>query len=186
MAFVKWVDKLGRVLEIVVGLILALMTIVVFYQVLVRFVISSLGSQFSAPWTEELARYLMIWLTFIGSAIAARRAKLIAVEALVFLLPAMAGKTIKVLSYLASIAFYLIMAFIGWEWTMFGLSETAPVMRIPMSFVYSSMLVGAVLLTINTVAFLIETFATGKDIRESGNDEQEEADLVAGQQLERG
>lgn len=168
MAFVRGVDKLNFFMEKTVGIILALMSVVVLLQVLVRFVFE----QFSVPWSEELARYLMIWLTFIGSAIATRRAKLIAIDAIVFSLPAKFGKVLKTVAHILSIVFYMILLMIGIEWFQFGFSETAPVLKIPKAYVYGSMFVGAALMILNTLAHLIETFINGGDIRGSINDEE--------------
>lgn len=42
---------------------LAVMTFLVFFQVVTRYLFS-----YSMAWVEELARYLMIWMAFIGSA----------------------------------------------------------------------------------------------------------------------
>ncbi|MDR1828265.1 MAG: TRAP transporter small permease subunit, partial [Methylobacteriaceae bacterium] len=44
------------------------MTGSIFVQVLCRFVF-----QVAAPWTEELARYLFIWICIVGSGIAISR-----------------------------------------------------------------------------------------------------------------
>ena len=167
MAFVKWIDKLNLFMEKTVAIILMLMSVIVLIQVLVRFIFE----QFSVPWSEELARYLMIWLTFIGSAIATRKAKLIAIEAIVFAVPAKFGKALKTGAHLLSLLFYFILLLIGIEWFQFGFSETAPVLKIPKAYVYGAMLVGAALMILNTLAYLIETFLTGKDIRGTINDE---------------
>lgn len=42
---------------------LAIMTFLVFFQVVTRYLFS-----YSLAWVEELARYLMIWMAFVGAA----------------------------------------------------------------------------------------------------------------------
>lgn len=66
---------------VVVVLFLA-MTITVIIQVFFRFVIQS-----PLRWTEELARYLMIWLVLMASAIAMRNRSHLQVDVLTSALP---------------------------------------------------------------------------------------------------
>ncbi|MBP1932639.1 TRAP transporter small permease [Ammoniphilus resinae] len=178
MQFINFVDKFNRILEILAGIAVIVMTLVVFLQVIVRFGLTAIGWDLSVPWTEELARYLMIWVIFIGGAIATRKGKLIAVEALVVALPALPGKLIKFVSHIVSLVFYAIIFTIGLEWAKFGLSETAPVMKFPMVYVYSALVVSAGIMILNTISFLLEIFIKKIDIREASVDEEVEDALA--------
>jgi len=178
MPFINFMDKFNKVLEYLAAIALVVMTLVVFLQVIVRFGLTALGWDLSVPWTEELARYLMIWSIFIGGAIATRKGKLIAVEALIVALPTLPGKLIKLLSHIVSLVFYAIIFTIGLEWAKFGLSETAPVMKFPMIYVYSALVVSAAIMILNTISFLMEIFIKGIDIREASVDEEVEDALA--------
>ena len=48
---------------------IAVMSVVVFVQVVFRFIVKS-----SLPWSEELSRYLQVYITFFGTAMASRLA----------------------------------------------------------------------------------------------------------------
>jgi C4-dicarboxylate transporter DctQ subunit len=61
----KWLTKLE---ELLMTLFLIIMVILVFAQVICRYAL-----HLSIPWTEELARYLMIVGTFFGAALAVQR-----------------------------------------------------------------------------------------------------------------
>lgn len=161
MGFIKRVDQLNRAAECTLALMLAIMAVVVLIQVLVRFVFE----QFSVPWSEEVAKYLMIWLTFLGGAVAVRKGKLIAIDSMVLILPERAGKALKWGAHVLSLLFYVLLVWIGWEWFMFGLSETAPVMKISKAYVYAAMLVGSALMVVNTIAYLWEVITLKTDIR---------------------
>lgn len=175
MVFVRSVDALNGLLLRLCGVALALMVASVAYGVLVRFILTAFEIQIAAPWTEEVSRYLMIWTVFVGGAVAARQAKLIGVEALVHALPAPAGKAIKYLSHLISISFYATIFVVGVQWIEFGESQTSPVLEMPMTYVYSSMAVGAAFMLLNTVALVVEAVARNLDIRPVVDDELEEA-----------
>ena len=174
-SFIRFADRVNRFLEIAVGLALAGMTAVIFLQVLVRFVFAPLDLPVRAPWTEELSRYLMIWAVFIGAALVARRADALAVEALVSSVPPTAGRVIKLLAHLLSLLFYGCVFFIGVKMTQFGMTETAPVLKVPMVWIYASMSTGAVLTIMNGLALLGEIWIEKKDILEVIDFELEEA-----------
>ncbi len=160
----KVIDNFNKGLEILVGLALVLMTALIFLQVLVRLFFAKLNIQFSVPWTEELARYLMIWAIFIGAALVARRADALAVEALVQAVPAPIARAIKYAAHFLALAFYVFIFVLGLEWAKFGMSETAPVLGVDMVWVYSSLSVGAALTIVNALALLFEIRVDRKDI----------------------
>jgi TRAP-type transport system small permease protein len=156
LSFVNFVDRLNKLLFSLVGLALIVMVVSVFYQVIARFVLTSFDFNISVPWTEEIARYLMIWLVFVGGGLAARKGELIAVEALTEALPLKYAKYLKLLANICSIAFYLTLVIIGYQFATFNSSTVSPVMGIPMDFVYFSMVAGGAIMIFNTIAFSIE------------------------------
>lgn len=174
-SFIRLVDKLNRGLEVVCGLALAGMTFLIFLQVLVRFVFAKLQVQFSVPFTEELSRYLMIWAIFIGAAVVARRADALAVEALVHAVPAPIGRSIKFSAHALALVFYACILVVGLDWAEFGLTETAPVLGVPMVWVYASMSVGAALTIVNAVVLLVEVVLEKKDILDVIDHEADDA-----------
>lgn len=165
MFFLKWVYRLNKILTSLLGLTLIVMTVVVFLQVIVRFVFTAFDVYISAAWTEELARYLMIWVVFIGGAVATRHAKMLAVDALVYAVPSFPGKLIKIVAHVLSLIFYGCIFVIGIQWINQGLTIRAPVMGISMVYLYSAMSVGAGLMILNTVTLFIDVVINKKDIR---------------------
>lgn len=158
-------------MEYLAGFALALMTAVVFLQVFVRFVLGALGIQASVPWTEELARYLMIWAIFIGAAVMARKADSLAVEILIQVIPTSIGKILKLCAHLLVLVFYACIFFVGLEMAQFGFSEKAPVLKVPMFYVYSAMFIGAALTILNTVTSLVDIYVNKKDILNNSDEE---------------
>lgn len=171
-------DRLNRWLVRLCGLALVAMVASVTLGILVRFVFSHLNIHISASWTEEVSRYLMIWTVFVGSAVACRRGKLIGVEALITYLPEGLGRTLKYLSLWLTVGFYGVLCVVGWQWLAFGQSQTSPVLEMPLAFVNAAMVVGGVLMILNTLALMLETRLNGRDIRHVSIDDEMETALT--------
>lgn len=144
------------ILRHIVGAMLGVMVIVVAVQIGVRFILPRLGFTASAPWTEELARYLMIWSIFLGAAVATRTGALICMDTVPDALPPALGRMIRAIALLITMAFFGLLVWLGWQWMLFGMAETSTVMSIKMAWVYASMPVGGVLSIINIIALMLE------------------------------
>ena len=83
---------------------------VVFLQFVTRYVLNS-----SFAWTEEIARYLLIITVFLGGALAARQRAHIAVEVLQQWMPATLRRVLIIVTYLISVCFFSICAFLTAE-----------------------------------------------------------------------
>ena len=165
MTYLRWLDRLNKIAEFFLGVAFGLMTIFVFLQVIVRFVFTSFGLNISFPWTEELARYLMIWAVFIGAAVAMRKDNMIQLEAFVNMLPVSFGKKIKIISLIITAVFFAYLIIISYEQVMNGFEQSSPVMGVPMSTVFISILAGSVLMILNIIGLIVESHSTKKDIR---------------------
>jgi TRAP-type C4-dicarboxylate transport system permease small subunit len=99
----------GHGVEDWIGLVLLwVMGILVFTQFFSRYALND-----SISWTEEVARYLLIALTFIGSAGAVRRGTHIRVETLEQLLPPGARKVLDAVLDAGRLAFWAFGAWVG-------------------------------------------------------------------------
>lgn len=147
---------LNRLAAVMVGVMLSFAAAAVFLQILVRFVLPPLGIVISAPWTEEIARFLITWSVFLGAAVQCRRGGLIAVTSLPAALPPNMGRALLISSATLTAVFFGFLLFIGWDWAIASAAERATVLRIPMTVVYASMPVGSVLAVLNLGLFLAE------------------------------
>lgn len=91
------VDKF---MEVFSALILGGMTLFIFAQVLARYVFKS-----PLAWSEEGARFMFIWMTFIAGYVGARKGQHIGVELIQNLFPESIKAGMKVLCDLISIGF---------------------------------------------------------------------------------
>jgi TRAP-type C4-dicarboxylate transport system permease small subunit len=159
------VDRLNLALTWLIGLLLAVMAVSVFTQVMVRFVLTAAGINLSAAWTEELARYVLIWIVFLGAGIGCRKRQLISLEFVVRRLPSLPGQGMAYLGLLACLGFFGLLISVGLAFMELGEVETSPVMQIPKAWVYAAMPAGAALMILNTAVMMIETLAQRRDIR---------------------
>ena len=153
---VSWIDKANAVMRCAAGIMLGMMVVVVAIQICVRFVLPVAGIVVSAPWSEEIARYLLIWTVFIGAAVSARYGNLISVEAFPNAMSHQWGLRIRVIAIFITIGFLLGLVWLGCRWVTFGASETSTVLSLPMGWVYAAMPVGSALMIMNLLALVIE------------------------------
>ena len=135
-------EKVERIVNrIEDGLILALLVVIVvsvFLQVFFRYIL-----QDPLSWTEELARSCLIWLTFIGSALAIRAKGHFVLEIVTSRLP---GRTriIWELSLMIIIAVFLIvMIYNGIIMLPMLSTQVSASLQIPMSYIYLAISIGS-------------------------------------------
>ena len=73
------------------------MSVVVFVQVVFRFIVKS-----SLPWSEELSRYLQVYITFFGTAYGIQTGAHLGIEAFTHLLPKGGRKVLAILVQIVS------------------------------------------------------------------------------------
>ena len=163
--FVAIIDRINAVATLIVAALLAMVAVAVMVQVTVRFVLTAFEINISAPWTEEIARYTLIWMVFLGAAIGVRHARMIALEFGVRKMPQGVGVPIRYAVMIMSMAFFGLLFWVGIDFLELGRSERSPVLGITRDYVYWAMPVGMVLMILNSLALIVETTLEGRDIR---------------------
>ncbi|MDW3652434.1 MAG: TRAP transporter small permease [Bacteroidia bacterium] len=124
-----------KYLSVLLIFLMALMTLDVLWGVFTRFVFSD-----QASWTEELARFLLIWIGILGAAYASTKKMHPAIELLKpkLNLNRQMGLSILVSSLIILFA-VLVMVLGGGRliYISYTLGQASPAMGIPMYFVYA-------------------------------------------------
>lgn len=131
----KWVDRFN-------GLLLALMFLITFYQILARdiFIISSM-------WTEELARFLFVWIVFLGAATLLEDNKHIQITILIERLPQAVSRIIRVISNLLMLIFCVIFVWSAYLNCLNNWEFYAPSMSwMRLSYLYLGLLISGVMM----------------------------------------
>ena len=127
--------------------LLAAMTLLIFTNVALRYLTHE-----SIEWAEEVARHLMIWLTFVGGAAAFAHGEHIAVELLVARVRPRLRAAIGLLLHLALLAFFFVFALYGWRLAVINLSASGYTLPISQFYVTLAVPVGMALVSLSALA----------------------------------
>ncbi|WP_429599928.1 TRAP transporter small permease [Variovorax sp. PvP013] len=139
----RWIDRVCRVLEGVIAAMLAVMVVLVFGNVVLRY-----GFNSGITVSEEVSRWLFIWMTFLGAIVALREHGHLGVDMVVQKLPPAGKKICLAIGHLVMLGIVgllfqgsLAQARINWD-------VTAPTTGASMAIVYASAIVFAVMAAI--------------------------------------
>jgi len=144
--FVLFMDKINFALKVIIVILLSAAFLSLILQVLSRFVF-----KFPITWSEELSRYLLVWITFIGASLAMRHQQLIRIEAAVNALPGPLRKAALALAGLAVIVFCAVVFRYSLDLLQVVSRQTSPSLHIPMSIPYMAIPVGCALIILNAI-----------------------------------
>lgn len=141
---------LDRILFVIIGLLLAVMVVDVTIQVFFRYVI-----QDPPTWTEELARYLFEWTTFIAMAVAFGRGAHIVVDALMTAVPGPVKRMLLILSNCLVLGFLLVLVWQGVGMVQMTSNTTSTALELNMGVVYASLPTGAAIAAMYVILPLV-------------------------------
>lgn len=153
--------RLNQLAEWVMAALLAAMTLLVGVQVAGRFVFS-----YSIFWSDELARFLLVWISFLGISIGARRAAHPGVDSLVKALPARWARPAFRLTILVSLLFFAVMVVSGGALVLRTWPQASTSLGIRMGIPYLAVPVCGLLMGLHTAALgLSGNRGPGSDLR---------------------
>jgi TRAP-type C4-dicarboxylate transport system permease small subunit len=155
---------LEQVLGTTCAVFLGAMLVVVFGQVLMRYVLRT-----PFPWGEELARFLEIWLTFMGASLAFLVGGHASIQMLRDRLPEKARRMTRVGIALLAGLFFLILVVKGMRLVLFTWSDQSPALSLPFGIVYLALPVASGIILLIQIRDIWQLFQPdgGRD-RESG------------------
>ena len=134
------------------SLAIILMILIIFIQVLFRY------SGHPLSWPEEVARWMMIWITFAGASYAFRNGGLIRVD--YFVKKLFPKKTVRVINIIDMVVMALFFMFMGYSslqytWNVIRKNQLYQVTRVPYAFVSISLVLCSVLCIIFSIVQMI-------------------------------
>lgn len=129
--------------EWIIIIVFVVMVVATSVQVFCRYVLG-----FSLPWADELSRYCLVWMVFIGMVVAFVRGQQVAVD---LLLERYRGGFRPVALTLIDLSIGLLFGVLlygGWQLMDMTGGQTTPGLGVPKSWVYLAVPVGAALMLI--------------------------------------
>ena len=148
-----WIDRLSyqadRLARFLVALMMAVMSAVVLFGVFNRFI-------FKIPisWTEEIAKYLLIWISMIGSSIAVRIGAHVGVGMIVTKLKESPRNIVSWVNQLIIVGFVVVLIYLGMKVSFKELHTFGYSTRIPMFWPYLAIPVGCFMILIQLLYIL--------------------------------
>ncbi|MCI6820812.1 MAG: TRAP transporter small permease [Clostridiales bacterium] len=150
----KIVNVYNKFEEIFLVILLLVMVVLIFVQVVMRYCFNS-----SLSWSEELARILFIWVSWIGISLGQKKGEHIKITMVTDKLKGNAKKAILVLSDICTLAILGILCVKGTEVVMhiMGLGAAMPATGCPKWIVYSAVPLSCMLMAIRVIKDLVIT-----------------------------
>jgi TRAP-type C4-dicarboxylate transport system permease small subunit len=124
-----------------------MLALTVFYQFVTRYVLND-----SAAWTEEIARYLLIGVVFVGATIGVAKNSQIQVDFFYRHMPAAFGRWLSRVVDVLRISFFVAAVVLtGQMMLKLGSNTRMTVVDAPMNLVYALVLLGFVAMTIRSI-----------------------------------
>ncbi|MGG2199877.1 MULTISPECIES: TRAP transporter small permease [Paenibacillus] len=147
-----WLDQ---VLNVIMAIFMAAMAIFTFGNVILRYAFDS-----GITWSEELSRFLFVYLVFLGAVAALKEKQHLGVDSLVKRLPAPLKRFVYVLSHLLMLITMVLVGDGSWRMTLMSIDTQAPATGMSLAFVYgigiiTSICMGLILLS-NIIRVIVD------------------------------
>ena len=144
-------EKLCRLIEFSLAFLLSAMTAVIFLQIFCRFVLNT-----GFAWSEELARYLFVWMCMLAASVAVYRKENLGISFFVEALPPSGRKACRLLVEVGCFVLFAHIVRYGYKILPIVGRQTSASLEINMVIPYFAVIVSATLMLVSTVISFIE------------------------------
>ncbi|WP_394426443.1 TRAP transporter small permease [Vreelandella stevensii] len=131
---------------------------VITLQIVSRVFFSAVG------WTEEVARFLLVWITFLAGTLAFQRGRHIAVTFVVDALPLPLRKLARLAALAIVLAFMVTLVVIGHRYMQVQSFQKSAALRLSMTYVYAVIPLSAGIMAWYALVDMIEVLVHGQPI----------------------
>ncbi len=145
---------LDKTLEVLVMVVVAVLVLDVLWQVFTRFVLKHPSS-----WTEELATFLLIWVSLLGGAVALNRGSHLGIDYFVGKLSPRTRAQTEVFVFACVALFSALVMMLGGTRLVFRtlqLNQLSPALGLPMGYVYLAVPISGFFLALYAILGLSE------------------------------
>ncbi len=127
-------NVLNKILEILGTVTLGIMTVLVVYQVVTRYVFNA-----PSPFSEALSQYLFVWMIMFGSAYVYGSREHLTIDLLKDKFSPKLNMIVEVIANICLFAFILLVCvYGGWKYTASQVNRIDPSLHISMAILYTS------------------------------------------------
>ncbi len=127
------------------------MTAVIFIHVIFRYVFNS-----PLQWSEEVSRFLTIWVTFGGGSYAFRKGAHVGVTAIVEAMPDRLKRAINIISKIMVILFFIVIGYYGLVLAFEQIGKQSIAAKVPLVLPFSAIPIGSCLVLIRLIQEFIQ------------------------------
>lgn len=139
-------DRVNRLVEMLLLLAGIAIALILFVQVLARYLGSSLS------WSEEVGRYLLVAITFLGATVAYKRAHFIGLAGIGAKLGPAAARLIVRLLQVLTLACFALIAWFGAIYAINAWSQTSTAVQMPMTLPIAAVPLSALIFVLHVLA----------------------------------
>jgi len=129
----------------------AIMTVIIIIQVFMRYLFL-----FSLSWSEEVARYLMIWVSFLGASLALKYGFHIGVEFIMNRIPEKIRGWVHLVAKIGILIFLIYFTIGGFQVSWAVRDQDSPALLFSMAYAYLAAPVGGLFMIIQLLNLLVE------------------------------
>jgi TRAP-type C4-dicarboxylate transport system permease small subunit len=141
MSWLSIARRIEKTLDFAAALMLAVMVVCLGIQIVGRYLF-----HLTPVWSEEVARFMFVWMTMLASAAALRPGGHLAVTVLLGSASPKARKVLMVVRDVLILATVSLLAWTGWQFAALNAGQESPAMEVSMAIPYSALFAGAVLM----------------------------------------
>ena len=145
---------IDKALAAILVTLMIVMVITVSWQVITRYLLNNPSS-----YTEELATYLLIWISLLGAAYALRVKAHLGIDVLVRRLQERRQQSMRIVAYLVVTVFSLVALVFGGSWLVYvtlDLNQLSAAFQVPIGYVYLVLPISGLLMIYYSVIAMLE------------------------------
>ncbi|HCX61731.1 MULTISPECIES: TRAP transporter small permease [Sedimentibacter] len=154
-------NLLDSVIKKIISVLLMIMTVVLFSQIIARYVMGT-----GLSWSEELVRYMCVWIIFLGATCATKDGSQISVTALDEMLRGIPKKILSIIQMIFAVVYGVLLSWIGFGALEFAKFQKSPNMGVSMGLVYSVIPIAMIIMLIHLVTIFLQKNIAAEEAHE--------------------
>jgi len=147
--------KINNVIEYVLLkfliITMSILIISTFLQVFSRYVLKN-----PFVWTTEVSTFVFVWMAFMGASVGVKRCDHFVVDSIYDITPQKTHKYILIFTHLCVLSVALVLLISGHRFSLMGLSNVSSTLRISMFYMYCSVFLSGLFMTLFSIENIIK------------------------------